>query len=245
MDNSIYIGLSRQSGLLKELTVIANNMANADTTGFKSEGAIFTEFIKSAGSPQSSQSPRDSMSMGRLGAHVSNFDSGEFKRTGGTLDLAIEGDGFFLVETPNGDRLSRAGHLMTNNQGILINASGLAILDEAGGQIQIPQEVNVLAIAGDGTLSADGIELGRLGIVTANPQDLRREGNNLWSAVNGVVPVDAPKVIQGFLEDSNVQPVAEIARMIEVQRAYDAGQKLLDIENDRIKSVITTVRQLT
>lgn len=245
MDNSIYIGLSRQSGLLKELSVIANNMANADTTGFKSEGAIFTEYIKSVGSAQTSQNPRESMSMGRLGAHVSNFESGDLKRTGGTLDVAIEGEGFFLVASPNGERLSRAGHLMTDNQGTLINASGLPILDDAGGQIQIPQEVNVLAISGDGTLSADGIELGRLGIVTANSQDLKREGSNLWAATNGYVPVDEPRVVQGFLEDSNVQPVAEIARMIEVQRAYDAGQKLLDIENDRIKSVITTIRQLT
>ncbi len=245
MDNPIYIGLSRQSGLLRELSVIANNMANADTTGFKREGAVFTEFIEAMGSGRPSQNPRESISMGRLGAHVSHFESGGLRSTGGTFDVAIEGDGFFLVGTPNGERLSRAGHFMTDREGMLINASGLPILDDAGGQIQIPQEVNVLAIAGDGTMSADGIEVGRLGVVTAAPENLRREGNNLWEAVNGYVPVDEPRIIQGFLEDSNVQPVAEMARMIEVQRAYDAGQKLLDIENDRIKSVITTVRQLT
>ncbi|MDB2438724.1 flagellar hook-basal body complex protein [Hellea sp.] len=245
MDNPSYIGLSRQSGLLKELSVIANNMANADTTGYKREGAIFTEFVKAAGASQPSGSLRESMSMGRLGAHVSHFESGELRRTGGSLDVAIDGEGFFLVETPQGERLSRAGHFMTDSEGTLINATGFAILDDAGGRIQIPQEVNLLAIGGDGTLSADGVELGRLGIVTAIPQDLSREGDNLWSAANGYVPVEEPQVIQGFLEDSNVQPVAEIARMIEVQRAYDAGQKLLEIENDRIKSVITTVRQLT
>lgn len=245
MDNSTYISLSRQSGLLKELSVIANNMANADTTGYKREGAIFTEYVKSVGSAHPSDNPRESMSMGRLGAHVSHFESGELRRTGGSLDVAIDGEGFFLVETPQGERLSRAGHLMTDNEGTLINATGFAILDDAGGRVQIPQEVNLLAIAGDGTISADGVELGKLGIVTAVPQDLSREGDNLWSAANGYVPVDDPQVIQGFLEDSNVQPVAEIARMIEVQRAYDAGQKLLEIENDRIKSVITTVRQLT
>ncbi len=245
MDNPTYISLSRQSGLLKELSVIANNIANADTTGFKRESAIFTEYVKSAAEGAMTNDPRHSLSMGRLGAHVSHFESGELRRTGGSLDVAIDGEGFFLVETPQGERLSRAGHFMTDNEGTLINTSGLAILDDAGGRIQIPQDVNILAIGGDGTLSADGVELGKLGIVTAIPQDLSREGDNLWSAANGYVPVEYPQIIQGFLEDSNVEPVAEIARMIEVQRHYDAGQKLLEIENDRIKSVITTVRQLT
>jgi len=239
MDNPSYISLSRQSGLLKELSVIANNMANANTTGFKREGAIFTEFVNATGSSQSAHNPRESLSMGRLGAHVSHFESGELRSTGGSLDVAIDGEGFFLIEAPQGQRLTRAGHFLTNNEGTLVNPDGLAVLDDAGGQIQIPQEVNQLNIGRDGIISADGIELGKLGIVTAIPQDLSREGENLWQANNGYVPVEIPQIIQGFLEDSNVQPVAEIARMIEVQRYYDAGQKLLDIENDRIKSVIS------
>ena len=172
MDNASYIGISRQSGLLKELSVIANNMANADTTGYKSEGAVFTEYVRSADGSITSKNPRESMSMGRLGAHVSNFENGSLRQTGGTLDVAIEGEGFFLVETPQGERLSRAGHFLTDPEGTLINSSGYPILDEGGGQIQIPQEVNVLAIAGDGSISADGDELGRLGLVTANPQSL-------------------------------------------------------------------------
>lgn len=245
MDNSTYISLSRQSGLLKELSVIANNMANANTTGFKREGAIFTEYIKSAAGETPTSDPRHSLSMGRLGAHVSHFESGELRRTAGTLDVAIDGEGFFVIETPQGERLSRAGHFMTDNEGTLVTPEGLAVLDDAGGRIQIPQEVNLLAIGGDGTISADGTELGKLGIVTATAETLSRDGGNLWSADEGFIPVETPKLLQGFLEDSNVQPVAEIARMIEVQRHYDAGQKLLEIENDRIKQVITTLRQLT
>lgn len=244
MDNGIYVNLSRQSGLLKELDIIANNIANAGTTGYKREGAVFTEFVNAARNGIAANGPRHSLSMGRLGAHVSHFETGGLKQTGGTLDVAIDGEGFFLIETPGGQRLSRAGHFMTDANGILINTKGLAVLDDAGGQIQIPQDINILAIGGDGTISGDGVELGRLGIVTARPQDMVREGNNLWSATNGTVPVEIPKLLQGFLESSNVEPVAEIARMIEVQRAYDAGQKLMEIEDDRIKSVITTVRQL-
>lgn len=244
MDNGIYVNLSRQSGLLKELDIIANNIANAGTTGYKREGAVFTEFVNAARNGIATNGPRHSLSMGRLGAHVSHFENGGLKQTGGTLDVAIDGEGFFQVESPNGQRLTRAGHFMTDPNGILINTEGLPVLDDAGGQIQIPQGINILAIGGDGTISGDGIELGRLGIVTALPQDMVREGNNLWSATNGTIPVETPRLLQGFLENSNVEPVAEIARMIEVQRAYDAGQKLMEIEDDRIKSVITTVRQL-
>ncbi len=244
MDNGIYINLSRQSGLMKELDVIANNIANSNTTGYKREGAVFTEFVNAARNGLNSGGPRESLSMGRLGAHVSHFESGELRRTGGTLDVAIDGEGFFQIESPRGERLSRAGHFMTDNEGTLINADGFAVLDDAGGRLQIPQDVNLLAIGGDGTISADGVEVGRLGIVTALPQNLVRDGDNLWEANNGTVPVETARLIQGFLENSNVEPVAEIARMIEVQRHYDAGQKLMEIENDRIKSVITTVRQM-
>lgn len=244
MDNGIYINLSRQSGLMKELDVIANNIANSATTGYKREGAVFTEFVQATRNGGGVVNPRESLSMGRLGAHSNNFDTGALQRTGGTLDVAIEGDGFFMIEAGGGQRLSRAGHFMTDVNGILVNPDGLAVLDDAGGQIQIPQEVNVLAIAGDGTISADGLEVGRIGIYTALPQDLAREGNNLWIANNGAVPLEDPRLLQGFLENSNVEPVAEIARMIEVQRYYDAGQKLLEIEDDRIKSVVSTVRQM-
>jgi len=93
VDNSIYINLARQSGLMRELSVIANNMANSDTTGFKREGAIFTEYMQALDVPASADMPQSSLSMGRLGAHSSDFASGELRQTGGTLDVAIDGEG--------------------------------------------------------------------------------------------------------------------------------------------------------
>lgn len=244
MDNSIYASLSRQSGLMRELSVIANNIANSDTTGYKRESAVFSEYIKSAAQTGASDTPQNSISMGRLGAHVSHFESGAIRQTGGTLDVALDGEGFFTVETPQGERLTRAGHFITDAEGTLIMPNGFPVLDDGGGQIQIPLEVNLLAIGGDGTISADGVEVARLGVVTSDPIQLTREGENFWSAGAGTEPLETPKIIQGFLEGSNVQPVNEIARMIEVQRHYDAGQKLLDQENERIKSVISTIRQM-
>lgn len=245
MDNANYIALSRQSGLMKELTTIANNMANADTVGYKREGAVFSEFIAAAGVNGQSETPRHSLSMGRLAAHASNFNTGSLRMTGGSLDVAIDGEGFFLVNVNGQTQLTRAGNFMTDETGRLITTDGNAVLDEAEGEIQIPLEAGELSIGHDGTLSANGVELGRLGVVSADPTTLSRKGNNNWLAENGFEPMEEVKVLQGFLEDSNVEPVSEIARMIEVQRFYDAGQKILEMEDNRIKQVITTIRQIS
>lgn len=244
MDNSTYINISRQSGLLKELTTIANNMANSETVGFKREAAVFSEYVSRLQGGVGGSNEAESVSMGRLAAHVSHFESGELRMTGGSLDLALDGEGFFRIETPRGERLTRAGNFMTNQDGTIVTPGGLPVLDDAGGQIQVPPDAASLTVGPDGTISSDGVEIGRFGVVTASPLDLSREGENLWIANQGADPVENPRMMQGFLEGSNVEPVTEIARMIEVQRYYDAGQKLMDMEDDRIKSVVSTIRQM-
>ena len=236
-DNPGYVMLSRQSGLLKELQTIANNIANAQTTGFKAEGALFSEYI------QRLDGKDESLSSARLGAHFADFTQGHLERTGGPLDVAIEGEGFFLIESPAGERLSRAGHFMRDVEGTLVNADGLAVLDEGGGRIQIPFQASNIVISPDGSVSADGNTFGRVGVVTAPEETLMREGSNLWIARNGYEPVENATVAQGYLEASNVSPVSEIARLIEVQRSYEAGQTLLEKEDERIEQVIRTIRQ--
>lgn len=245
MDNASYVNLTRQSGLLKELGAIANNIANASTVGFKREGAVFSEYIAATQSTNTPNDPKESLSMGRLSAHASNMLPGSMRSTGGDFDVAIEGDGFFLIDVNGQTELTRAGHFMVSSDGLLINTEGNPVLDDAEGQIQIPAEASRINIGFDGVLSADGVEIGRLGVVTADPNRLARAGNNNWIATEGFQALEDTKVLQGFLEDSNVQPVVEMARMIEVQRFYDAGQKLLEMEDDRIKQVITTIRQTT
>ena len=237
MDNPVYITLSRQSGLLKQLNTIANNIANASTTGFKKEGALFTEYVAGAGQDV------ESLSIGRLGAQFTSLTQGTLSATGGNLDVAIEGDGFFLVGTEEGERLTRAGRFQTDLTGRLVNPDGLPVLDEAGGEIQLPPEASSIVIASDGTISADGNPLGKLGVVSAAEETLERLGNNLWTAKDGYEPVLLPRVVQGFLEDSNVNPVEEIARLIEVQRSYEAGQKIFEQEDDRVDNLIRIIRQ--
>jgi flagellar basal-body rod protein FlgF len=236
MSNSVYASLSRQSGLLKEMQVVANNIANSSTTGFKSEGVIFAEHIKALG-------PQDqSLSMATADAHRTNLAQAGLTQTGGRFDLAIEGEGFFQVETPAGPRLTRAGAFIPSPAGELLTPEGYPLLDAGGAPVFVPVDAISVAVASDGTLSADGTPLGQIGVVLPNdPNDLIRE-DGVRFRVDGAVDV-APDaaLVQGFLEGSNVDPVGQIARMIEVQRNYEMGQAFLEREDERLRSVMTLI----
>ncbi len=243
MDNALYINIARQSGLMKEMSVIANNIANVNTNGFRREGGVFSEFVARAADTGVGSNFENSVSMGRLGAHYSDFSQGGLDRTGGALDFAIDGKGFFRVQTQAGDRLTRAGRFMTDKNGLLVTSEGYAVLDDSGSQIQIPPSTGSISVSNDGSISADGKPLGKIGVVTASPDALIRAGDNLWALQDGKTygqKVNS-QIAQGYLEGSNVNSLIEMARMIEVQRAYEAGQKLLDIEDGRIGKTIQTI----
>lgn len=244
MDNAIYTMLTRQSGLMREFSTVANNVANMGTTGFKAEHGVFSEFISQLEDGDMSGMPGGSLSMGRLGAHATDFSDGALRSTGSPLDMAITGEGFFQVQTDGGERLTRAGHFMLNSDRLLVDPQGNPVLGAGGGEIAIPQEASNIQVSLDGTISSGGIEYGRVGVVTADPDTLVREGSNLWSAPN-TRPLEEATIVSGFLEQSNVNPVLEMARMIEVQRYYDAGQSLLDLEDQRIRSVAQTIKQMS
>jgi flagellar basal-body rod protein FlgF len=236
MDLAGIVALSRQAGLAKELQSVANNIANLSTTGYRREGMLFAEFVKAL--------PIEGGSVALTEARARYFDEaqGALEETGGVLDLAIEGEGYFTVRTPEGDRLTRAGAFTRNADGLVVNMDGHALVGEGGGEILIPFEAKAIAVSADGTVSVDGEPAARLGLVTVESQTgLYREAGVLFRAEEGTVPVEDGRVVQGFLEQSNVNPVAELARMIEVQRAYESGQKLLDQEDQRILRVVTTL----
>ncbi len=238
MDNAIYTTLTRQSGLMSEMDVIANNIANISTTGFRREGVIFSEYV------QGLDGNEPSLSMASGDTRVVDLAPGTLQQTGGTYDLGIEGKGFFLVETDNGQRLTRAGAFMPNANGELVNADGNRLLDGGGTPIAIPPGVRSLAVGPDGTISADGLPVAQIGLYEpTDPIDLNFQSGTLLRADNGVQPVaeSAGHIRQGYLEDSNVNPITEIARMITVQRAYELGQTFLDNEDQRIRSAIQTL----
>lgn len=236
MSIAIYTALNRQQGLATELNLVANNLANASTTGFKAERAIFAEYLI----PTSENTP--SLSMGSLTARDFDLSEGALRTTGGRFDLAIQGDGFFSIETPQGQMLTRAGHFQLSPDGQLVDAAGNTVLNAGGGAIQIPADVATVNISADGTITADRQLIDQVGLFSPTGE-LSRTTGTYFASDGGIAASENGVIIQGALEGSNTSAVAEIARLIEVQRAYESGQNLLDSEEKRITQLINALRE--
>ncbi|MCF3973417.1 flagellar hook-basal body complex protein [Paracoccus salsus] len=236
MDNAIYATLSRQTGLMNEMRVVANNIANANTTGFRREGVIFAEHLAAL------DHRGDTLSMAHARGRLVDLGQGVLTQTNGTFDLAIEGEGFFMLDTPAGPRLTRAGAFMPSAEGELMSADGHRLLDEGQAPIIIPAGASKVAVGADGTMSANGVTFGRIGVF-APPEDaqITHDGGTSFAVDADPEPIEDARVRQGFLEESNVDSVFEITRMIEVQRAYELGQSFLDREDQRIRNAITSM----
>jgi flagellar basal-body rod protein FlgF len=236
MDNAIYATLTRQSGLMREMQAVANNIANVSTNGFRKEGVIFSEHVAALAGAE------PPLSMATALGRIVNQAQGPLAQTGGTFDFAVEGEGYFLVDTPQGQQLTRAGSFTPSPEGELLSLEGFRLLDAGGAPVFVPADARGVTLAQDGTLAAEGRPLAEIGLfLPADPQGLVHVGGTRFAAEAGVVPVAGGVVMQGFLEESNVDPVSEIARMIEVQRAYEMGQAFLDREDERIRGVISTL----
>jgi flagellar basal-body rod protein FlgF len=233
MDNAGYVTLTRQAGLMREMHTVANNIANLSTTGYRREGLVFAEHVARLddGGP--------SLSMADGTARRTDVRQGPLERTGGTFDFAIEGEGYFVVLTAQGERLTRAGAFTPGPDGELLAADGAQLLDAGGAPVVVPPGSGSVTLAPDGTLSADGQPVAEIGVVRPlDPLGLVREQGTRFAAPGGWEPVEERRLAQGFLEGSNVEPVAEITRMIEVSRAYELGQTFLEREDERIRSVL-------
>jgi flagellar basal-body rod protein FlgF len=234
MDAAGYATLNRQSGLMREMGVVANNIANSSTTGFRREGVVFSEYVAAL-----DQDP--SLSMAHASGRHVDLSQSTLSQTGGQFDFAIQGEGFFLIETPQGERLTRAGSFTPSAEGELVTPDGYRLLDAGGAPVFVPPDARGVAVAADGTLSAGGQPIAQVGLwQPTDPLSLQHQSGTLFSA-SDLEPAEGATVLQGMLEDSNVEPVSEIARMIEVQRAYELGQKFLDAEDERVRGVITTL----
>jgi flagellar basal-body rod protein FlgF len=234
MDSIGYATLTRQSGLMREMEVVAHNIANISTAGFRREGVVFSEHVnRLEGEP--------SLSMATASARNVDLSQAGLSTTGGTYDFAIQGEGFFLIETPDGERLTRAGAFTPSDAGELVTPDGYRLLDAGGAPVVVPRGARNVGLGQDGTLSADGVAVARIGLwQPTDPLTLRHVAGTMF-ATGGVEPAETGVMMQGMLEDSNVNPVAEVARMITVQRAYEMGQTFLDREDARIRSVIQTL----
>jgi flagellar basal-body rod protein FlgF len=234
MESAGYTTLSRQRGLAREMQIVANNIANAATTGYRSENLIFSEFIRPVENGAS-------YSIGQGNISSTSFEQGTLTQTGNPFDMAIEGDGYFLVETPQGERLTRSGAFSPSANGDLVTGDGLRVLDAGGAPLFIPPGADV-AIAADGTLSADGAPLGQIGIMRPiDPNNMIREDGVMFRADAGFEPSPTARILQGFVENSNVSSITQLTRMIEVQRAYELGQSFLETEDERVRAALKSL----
>lgn len=234
MDSAGYVALSRQSGLMREMQAVANNIANLSTTGFRREGVIFSEHVAAL-------EDQPSLSIAHASGRLIDLSPGEIEETGGQFDFAVRGEGFFQVETPNGPRLTRAGSFTPSAAGELMTADGYRLLDEGGSPVVVPPGGGKVDLGQDGTLSSGGQAFAKLGLwQPVDATALRHEAGTLFDG-GALQPAAGGAILQGRLEGSNVNPVGEMARMIEVQRAYELGQGFLDREDQRIRGVVQTL----
>jgi flagellar basal-body rod protein FlgF len=246
MENTLLIGLSRQMSLSRELDVVANNIANLNTTGFKSDTSTFQEYLMPVA--RDGQFPRKDSRLSYVvdRATWQDFGQGAVEQTGNPLDLAIDGDAFLTVQTAAGERYTRNGSLQINATGQLVTMNGDPVLGAAGPIVFQPgdREINIAADGSvtvrEGTSTADAVR-GKLQLASfPDRQQLQKDGAAMFAAPAGVTPV-APtkvKVVQGAVEKSNVRSVLEMTRMIEVTRNYTDVSALLQQQGDLHKSAI-------
>lgn len=248
MENALLIGLSRQMTLRREMDTIANNIANVNTPGFRSDQLIFQEHLMPVARVDGFPSSNDRrVSYVIDPSTATSFLPGTLDRTGADFDLALQGEGFFVVQTPRGERYTRAGNFQLNAQGALVTPAGHQVMSE-GGPIVFTAEDGRVSISPDGIIStAQGVR-GRMRVVRfTNEAALRKDGDTLFAGGNGAVAQAAPvttRILQGAVERSNVQPVMEIGRMIEVNRAYQLVSQMLDRTQDLRRTAVERLAQL-
>jgi flagellar basal-body rod protein FlgF len=246
MENALLVGLSRQMVLERQMDVVANNVANVNTNGFKADRSLFEEFLNSGAHEDNFASPDRRVSYVQDRGTYKDMSSGATEQTKNPLDVAIDGKGFLVVQTGAGERYTRDGGLTINNQGQLVTMTGNPVLGNSGPIVFQPTDHDI-SIAADGNVTVqEGINRidavrGKLRLVSfTDAQKLLKEGSNLYSAGTGTAatPDTASKVRQGFVEKSNVNSVMEMSRMIDVTRTYTQISTLLQQQSDLHKSAI-------
>lgn len=233
MENSLTIALARQSVLERQMDVIATNLANVNTAAFKAENMIFKEVLEETAEGEFISIVHDV-------SFMRDMNEGPMLGTNSPLDMAIRGEGYFVVDTPDGQRYTRHGIFQVSDLGQLVTTEGNPVLGGAGVPIPIPPGTETITVARDGTVSADAAEVGKVQVVRFdNEQALKKIGSGLYDAEEQApLPGDDYEILQGMIEGSNVQGVTEMTRMIDVVRSYQAAGRLAETEHKRILEAI-------
>lgn len=243
MDNTTYIALSRMDAQQRSMSVLANNIANASTAGFKAGHMQFSDYLsklKNGHHPAGETS--DTYTQDR--ATYRDFTQGTLQQTGNPLDIAISGDGFFSVMTANGVRLTRNGRFQRLSDGSITDAAGNPLLDRLGDPLVLRPEDQTISIASDGTISTETRVAGEVGLVNvANKYDLVGEGNQLFKSSAPTQQVAVKELRQGMLEGSNVNTMTEMTNLVQLQRDFQITANLVESEATRRQNAIDKITQ--
>lgn len=238
IQNAQLIGLSRQMALQRQMDVLANNMANINSTGFKAEVILFEEYIMPVAADRTFPRGDQPLSYVHDWATMHDLQAGSITQTGNPLDLALSGEGFFAIATPEGERWTRNGVFEVNSEGILVTQNGYPVLSSTGDQIRFEAEETDITITADGQITSSAGNKGVLRVVEfENAQELTRAGDTMFA---GGTPHDAEAtfVVQGAVERSNVSGISEMAEMIRVTRAYTSLADLMNKQDELRRTAI-------
>ena len=238
MDIASNVATSRLVAQQRALDVVADNLANANTPGFKTERVQFSDWLskQSSGTTPPGGSP---IAYTQDRATWREQQAGTISHTGNPFDVAVTGDGYFTVNTPRGPRLTRDGRFGLLPSGTIADTAGDAVLDSNGQPIVLAPTDTSITIAGDGTVSSQNGQVGKIGVVQpTNPRVLSAEGNTLFLSGSTTTPVASPALEQGAMEESNVQPVLEMTRMMDGQRQFEFLAQFVQAESDRQQNSI-------
>jgi flagellar basal-body rod protein FlgF len=233
MENSTYIALSGQTAREHQMEVLANNIANLSTPGFKGEKMMFQEYLSKA--PNGGDSSSYVVSQG----NSRDMSQGNLTHTGNPLDVALDGAGFMTVTTPGGTQYTRNGHLQLDNQGELVTSAGFVVQGEGGSPIVIPSGTASITIGKDGTVATDKQTIGKISVVNFdNPQALAESQGGLYSTTQAPTPAAGTTVEQNTIEEANIQPVVEMTKLMDAAHQIGVAKNFADGEHTRLKNAI-------
>lgn len=239
MDNAFMVGLSAQQVLRQRIDATANNLANMTTAGFKAERLVMRELNQE---PAAATNTPNDIAFVDAWMLQRDFGAGPIERTGNPLDVAIDGEGFFRVQTAAGEAFTRDGRFSLNDQGQLITRDGDLVQGD-GGPITLDPELGEVTIRPDGAILQGATEAGKLSVVAFDtPEALEKVGGNLWRATGEAPrPPENMRIAPGSVEGSNVNAVVELTQMIEISRAYESISRMIT-QSDQLRS--TSIEKL-
>ena len=234
MDNTRYIALSKQTGIWRELDIVANNLANMNTSGFKSEQPMFTEYLEKI--PSGDSISKETIRFTQDYGTVRDFSAGPMSPTDNPLDVAINNDGFFVIDTPEGERYTRKGQFQLDTEGALVTSDGNYVLSDDNAPFFFAATEREIQINKDGSVTTENGYVGKLKLVDfENKQKLIATHSGLYTTTSDNAPQDLENITiaQGMIEKSNVSAVSEMTRMIDLHRSFNNIQKMIENEHQR------------